>query len=540
MIKDIETIQKREAEQQYSTPARERNSIPNNKEGSNGDTVIVNNAGNKSFYIKTFNGWFKMDLTQNITQSVAPTESSVTAGEETSPGLPSGAIEVTRVANQTLRITWEYGANTVSHALYRSSAAGASFTAPGVLLNEGTSNSFYNDNLQSEAVGPWTYKMFFFNAGAENNFVQEDTASTISAYLLRPLDHLSRQIDESTSTNLPYTSSQLLEAAEGVQIDNNNTAATAGSLYTNDINFTVNASKMYGTDQGQAVNFYGTGGTFNDNGNHNDSYTGGWFGQDHPTDATLDVILNIDDDGDIIGKYSSVPAIPSFTKSATVNSVIVNLSAEAYVTRHWKVQIDTVDTFNSGALQTLYITPSVKGTTTASSATGTATFSSNINSSTTYYIRARAQNGSNTGSPLHTSAWSTTQNVTTTAAGAWSNIPNDFTLTGLGFNGEDFSDVFQVTLNSGVGNTVISCSQSGLSGILWCDVSTSGDPGTNSLTYGPSKTVTHSGSFSNQTYYVRFYYQRTKSVNNNTTQDVTFTNNSNTNTDLDITCVGTG
>ena len=40
MIKDIETIQKREAEQQYSTPAKERNSIPNNKEGSTVRTVI--------------------------------------------------------------------------------------------------------------------------------------------------------------------------------------------------------------------------------------------------------------------------------------------------------------------------------------------------------------------------------------------------------------------------------------------------------------------------------------------------------------------
>jgi hypothetical protein len=539
MIKDIETIQKREAEQQYSTPAKERNSIPNNKEGSNGDTVIVNNAGNKSFYIKTFNGWFKMDLTQNINQSSAPTESSETASEETSPGLPSGSIEVTRVSNQTLRTTWEYGANTVSHKLFRSSSPGQSFTNPGVLINQGTSNSFHNDNLESETVGAWTYKMFFFNSGAENNFIQEDTASTISAYLLRQLDHLSRQIGLSSFTNLPYTSSQLLEAAEKADIDSSNTAATTGALYTDDINFTVNASKMYGTDQGQAVNFYGTSGSFNDNGNHSDSYTGGWFGQDHPTDATLDVVLNIDDDGDIIGKYSSVPAIPSFTKSATVNSVIVNLSAETYVTRHWKVQIDTVNTFDSGALQTLYVTPSVKGTTTASSATGTATFSSNINSNTTYFIRARAQNGSNTGSPLHTSDFSTTQSVTTSTAGSWSNIPSDFTLTGFGFNGADFSDLFQVTLNSGTGNTTISCSQSGLSGVLWCDVSTSGDPGQNHLTYGPVKTITHSGSFTNQTYYVRFYYQRTKSINNNTTQDVTFTNSTNVNTDLDITCIGT-
>ena len=35
------------------------------------------------------------------------------------------------------------------------------------------------------------------------------------------------------------------------------------------------------------------------------NYTNGWFSQDHPDgNVNDDVILNIDDDGDIIGKYS--------------------------------------------------------------------------------------------------------------------------------------------------------------------------------------------------------------------------------------------
>ena len=73
-----------------------------------------------------------------------------------------------------------------------------------------------------------------------------------------------------------------------------------------------------------------------------------------------------------------------------------------------------------------------------------------------------------------------------------------------------------------------------------CNISTSGDPGQNASSYGASKTITHSGSFTNQTYYVRFYYKRNKSINNNTTQDVTFTNSTNVDESLDITCVGTG
>ena len=70
-------------------------------------------------------------------------------------------------------------------------------------------------------------------------------------------------------------------------------------------------------------------------------------------------------------------------------------------------------------------------------------------------------------------------------------------------------------------------------------MSTSGDPGTNLLNYNANKTIVHSGTFTNQTYYVKFHYLRNKSINNNTTQDVTFTNSTNINESLDITCIGT-
>ena len=190
--------------------------------------------------------------------------------------------------------------------------------------------------------------------------------------------------------------------------------------------------------------------------------TNGWFSQDHPDgNVNDDVILNIDDDGDIIGKYSARPNAPGFSTSATTNTVTVNISGEAYVTRYWQVQIDTVNTFDSSNLQTAYVTPSVKGTTGSANASGSNTFSS-LSSGTTYYVRVRAQNGTNTGSPLRSSAYTNTQQQDTSTAGSWSNIPSDFTLTGFGYNGEDFSQLYQVTLSSGNGNTTITCSQSGL------------------------------------------------------------------------------
>ena len=70
-------------------------------------------------------------------------------------------------------------------------------------------------------------------------------------------------------------------------------------------------------------------------------------------------------------------------------------------------------------------------------------------------------------------------------------LPNDFTLTGFGYQGFEFSSLFQITLSSGTGNTSITCSQSGLSGVLLCNISTSGDPGQNASSYGASKTITH-------------------------------------------------
>ena len=56
----------------------------------------------------------------------------------------------------------------------------------------------------------------------------------------------------------------------------------------------------------RSTNLYGNNGDYNDSDNYADNYTNGWFSQDHPDgNVNDDVILNIDDDGDIIGKYSA-------------------------------------------------------------------------------------------------------------------------------------------------------------------------------------------------------------------------------------------
>jgi len=146
MIKDSKTLFKKiemvkkfhEAQQQYSTPAKEQNFIPNNAEGSIGDTVIVNQEGSKSLYIKSFNGWFRTELAQNIgTTTAGRTTTAATSGTEAGP--PDGDLTATRTGNQFITLTWLYGSNTYSHQLYRSSSAGSSFIEPGTLIQNGTS-----------------------------------------------------------------------------------------------------------------------------------------------------------------------------------------------------------------------------------------------------------------------------------------------------------------------------------------------------------------------------------------------------------------
>ena len=67
ILKGVEKLKKfREAQQQYATPSTERNTVPNNAEGSTGDTALVNQEGSKFLYIKGLNEWHKTELNKNM------------------------------------------------------------------------------------------------------------------------------------------------------------------------------------------------------------------------------------------------------------------------------------------------------------------------------------------------------------------------------------------------------------------------------------------------------------------------------------------
>ena len=195
------------------------------------------------------------------------------------------------------------------------------------------------------------------------------------------------------------------------------------------------------------------------------------------------------------------------------------------VVRNLEIQRKT----GSGSYSTIAtIAPSAKGNLANTNVTTTHNNTS-LSAGTTFTYRVRGKNNT------HNGTYSNEVSASTAAAGtSWSNVPTDFTLTGLGFNGGDFSTGKTITLSNGSGNTIIQCSQAGLNGVLKVAASTSSTPST-SDTYSTSVTIANA-----TTYYLRFQYSRIKSINDNNAQTITFTNNTVSNTDLDITCIGTG
>jgi len=118
--------------------------------------------------------------------------------------------------------------------------------------------------------------------------------------------------------------------------------------------------------------------------------------------------------------------------------------------------------------------------------------------------------------------------TTNEAATAWSSVPGDFAMEGAAFQTE-YSSLKTITLSNGSGNSQVS-----QTGGVYVALSTSGDPGTsgtaNSGTgFGSSKSIAHTTG----TLYMRFKYVHGKSATN-FNSDVTFSNNSVSNTALDI------
>jgi len=121
---------------------------------------------------------------------------------------------------------------------------------------------------------------------------------------------------------------------------------------------------------------------------------------------------------------------------------------------------------------------------------------------------------------------------------SWSNVPADFTLSGVD-GGTEISGAKSIDLTGGSGNTSISRTTTGSPVVTFTFAySTSGDPGTSGTANSGSGFVSFPQTaiaFTSGTLYLRFKAVHTATKDGSGVATISFTNNSVTNTDLDVT-----
>lgn len=123
------------------------------------------------------------------------------------------------------------------------------------------------------------------------------------------------------------------------------------------------------------------------------------------------------------------------------------------------------------------------------------------------------------------------------ASTSWSNVSADFTLSGVN-GGTEISGAKSIDLTGGSGNTSVSRSTTGSPVVTFTFAySTSGDPGTSGTANSGSGFVSfpQTFSFTSGTLYLRFKAVHQVNKDGSGVATISFTNNSVTNTDLDVT-----
>jgi len=219
------------------------------------------------------------------------------------------------------------------------------------------------------------------------------------------------------------------------------------------------------------------------------------------------------------------PATLSLSEvSKTSSQIVVQASGDFRVadTLRWLISPDASSQNNTT------VTNHSKGSTSDNSNTYNRTFTG-LSSSTTYTIQVRGENGEANGDYGSVSI--------TTSGGAtnWSNVPADFNLhlaSSDTSSDSELSSALTINLANGTGNTTISCQQPSGTPALEVAVSTSSDPGSGG-SFATSQTVAAAA-----TYHLRFKLVEGGNDNDLTAVDrtITFTNNSVSNTALQINC----
>jgi len=208
--------------------------------------------------------------------------------------------------------------------------------------------------------------------------------------------------------------------------------------------------------------------------------------------------------------------------SKTTSQVVVRATGDTRVAK-------TLKFFKDGSLIATK-TDHTKGSSGNTSVTYDFTFTG-LASSTTFAFKVNSSNAE-----ASSGTDSNTLNVTTSGGATnWSSVPTDFNLhltTQNNSSDELLSGALTINLANGTGNTTISCAQPSGTPALQVAVSTSSDPGSGG-SFATSQTVAAA-----TTYHLRF--KLVEGGNNidlsAVDRTITFTNNSVSNTALDINC----
>lgn len=522
LIKAIEKTRSsaQEAQQQYSTNATTTTQQLSNIQGSEGDLKITRIGDVLSLAIKGPKEWLTTALEDS--KGVVSTPSTSVEAIVVDPGtLPGVSITASLVNNNDIELSWSIS-NFNSFTIKR--REGSSWNQG---TNETTISSLSNFNYSSPytdtttaASTTYVYEIRATN-GAGDTVDQTNAITTNALATAFNLIHLT---GGNAADSKSYGDTELIEAAEFTDLDN---AAwdNVGTIqrYLNNTDFT-NGGILY-TDNSASSVWNATTFGVNDGGQGDEIFA---------VDGDIDKIFQVSSAGVLSNVISCKPAAPTGSTGTANSSTSITLSINGDMRVASKLKVERKQGSGSYTTLTSTLSPSSSGSLTDTNVTTSYTDPTTLSGGVTYTYKVTGLNDVHTGTSYEF-------DVTTTTPGtAWSSVPSDFTLEGLGNNGTQTSTLKTITLSNGSGSTTIECEQNGILGQLEVAVSTQGDPGTSGTSNGGTGFATSKNNLSGNgsvTYYLRFKYSRLKTNNDNSAQTITFTNNSVSNTALDITCL---
>ena len=501
-----------ETKQQYSTRARKFNRTLNNRSGALGNVELLIVEGKPKLVMKGSKEWFSINMNKS-TDSPTQASTSATAAVNDPESAPNCSISATLVGNVHVQLSFTVENHNSFTIKRRTGSSFVNGTSETTIATAGASP------ITDTTATPST--TFVYQIAATNSFgtTVDDTEPITTNALGEPFN-INFINPQDGSADDAWSDGDLIECAEFDEIDGTSgTGITQLTKYLNNTDFT-NGDILYNNANtttpfdGEAFNTSATGNNF------------------FSMDGTIDKIFQVASNGVLSNVIDCAPIAPTIT--GVVNSstsITLSIVGDMRVTRHLVVERKILGGSYSELTSTL--APTSSSSLAHDNITTGYTDTASLSAGTTYVYRVRGKNNT------HNGIYSNELQLTTAAAGtSWSNVPADFTITAIGFNGEEVSGAKSITLTNGSGNTTIQCSQSGLTGQLSVAVSTSGDPGLSGTSNGAtgvatSKTIGVAG-----TYNLRFKYRKLKNNTENVSCDVTFTNNTVTETGLDITCQG--